>query len=260
MLTITALPAFNDNYIWLLQNPATLACAVVDPGDAAPVLQWLQQNPQWTLTDILVTHHHRDHTGGIAALKQATSARVYGPQLEAVEGIDLPLADEQCFQLLERQVRCLHVPGHTLGHVAYYMEDEPPVLFSGDTLFMAGCGRLFEGTPLQMYQSLQRLAALPAATRVYCTHEYSLSNLKFAAAAEPDNPQVLEQLTRVEGLRTQGRISLPGTIAQERAINPFLRCSQPTILATLARQNRLQDHDPVEVFTALRAWKDGFQA
>ncbi|MFB1010523.1 MAG: hydroxyacylglutathione hydrolase C-terminal domain-containing protein, partial [Thiopseudomonas sp.] len=139
-------------------------------------------------------------------------------------------------------------------------EDEPPVLFSGDTLFMAGCGRLFEGTPLQMYQSLQRLAALPAVTRVYCTHEYSLSNLKFAAAAEPDNPQVLEQLARVEGLRAQGRISLPGSIAQERAINPFLRCSQPAILATLARQNRLQDHDPVEVFTALRAWKDGFQA
>lgn len=258
MLTITALPAFNDNYIWLLQNPATLACAVVDPGDANPVLQWLQHNPQWTLTDILITHHHQDHTGGISALKQATRARVYGPQQESIAGIDLSLADGQHFQLLGQSVLCLHVPGHTLGHVAYYMEGQQPALFSGDTLFMAGCGRLFEGTPLQMYQSLQRLAALPSSTRLYCTHEYSLSNLAFAIAVDPANPALLAQRARVEKLRERGDISLPGSLAEELATNPFLRCSEPAILDTLAHNNRLQGREPVAVFTALRAWKDTF--
>lgn len=259
MLTLTALPAFTDNYIWLLQNPATLACAVVDPGDAQPVLQWLQHNPHWQLTDILITHHHRDHTGGIPALKQATAARVYGPHMEAIDGIDQPLIDNQRFQLLGQCVECLHVPGHTLGHVAYYLAGEQPLLFSGDTLFLAGCGRLFEGTAAQMYQSLQRLAALPAHTLVYCAHEYSLSNLTFAVAAEPDNAELHAHLEAIRQLREQGQISLPSRIDQELRFNPFLRCDQPAILDTLIAQGKAQSSDqPAAVFAALRAWKDQF--
>lgn len=258
MLTITALPAFSDNYIWLLQNPATMHCAVVDPGDAVPVTEWLANNPQWQLTDILITHHHRDHTGGIAALKQATAATVYGPQLESIAGVDQPLADGQSLQVLGHSFSVFHVPGHTLGHIAYYLAAPQPLLFSGDTLFLAGCGRMFEGTPGQMHQSLQRLAALPADTLVYCTHEYSLSNLKFAAAVEPNNPAIRERAQEIARLREQGQISLPSTIRHELATNPFLRCEQPEVVASARREGPLEENTPVAVFATLRAWKDRF--
>lgn len=259
MLTITALPAFNDNYIWLLQNPATQHCAVVDPGDATPVLDWLGSNPQWQLTDILITHHHRDHTGGIDTLKQATSATVYGPQLETIAGVDQLLEDGQQLQVLGHAFNVLHVPGHTLGHIAYYMASPQPILFCGDTLFLAGCGRMFEGSPEQMHASLQRLAALPAQTLVYCTHEYSLSNLKFAAAVEPDNSAIGQRTQEVTKLREQSLISLPSTIAHELATNPFLRCEVSTVIASAAREGQLAANaDSVAVFAALRAWKDRF--
>lgn len=258
MLTITALPAFNDNYIWLLQNPATHCCAVVDPGDAGPVIRWLEHNPQWQLTDILITHHHRDHTGGIAALKQLTGATVYGPQLETIEGVDHPLSDGQQVQVLGRTLSVLHVPGHTLGHIAYYLDGQQPWLFSGDTLFLAGCGRLFEGTPEQMYHSLQRLAALPAHTLVYCTHEYSLSNLKFAAAVEPDNTVISARMQEIDALRKQDRISLPSTLADELATNPFLRCNEQQVITSAARESGQPPASPVEVFAAIRVWKDNF--
>ena len=258
MLTITALPAFNDNYIWLLQDSATQQCAAVDPGDAKPVLQWLKDNPGWQLTDILITHHHHDHTGGIGTLKQATGARVHGPGQETIEGVDHPLADLQQLQVLDRTFTVYHVPGHTLGHIVYYLPGVQPLLFSGDTLFLAGCGRLFEGTPAQMYHSLQRLAALPATTLVYCTHEYSLSNLKFAAAVEPDNTAVSARLEKVAALREQGHISLPSTLADELATNPFLRCNEQQVVTSAARESGQLPVGPVEVFAAIRAWKDRF--
>ena len=258
MLTITALPAFNDNYIWLLQDPATQRCAAVDPGDANPVLQWLEDNPGWQLSDILITHHHRDHTGGIATLKQATGARVHGPELESIDGVDQQLADLQQLQVLDQTFTVYHVPGHTLGHIVYYLPGEQPVLFSGDTLFLAGCGRIFEGTPSQMYHSLQRLAALPANTLVYCTHEYSLSNLKFAAAVEPDNAAISARIEEVSALREQDLISLPSTLADELATNPFLRCNEQQVITSAAEQSGKLPVGPVEVFAAIRAWKDNF--
>src|SRR5690554_1631090 len=182
MLTFTALPAFNDNYIWLLQNSDTLHCAVIDPGDAQPVLTWLAENPQWQLTDILITHHHYDHVGGVTQLKQATQARVTGPAREKIPSLDHPVDDNAIINVLGSTVQVFAVPGHTLGHVVYYCQDtyKQPWLLSGDTLFAAGCGRMFEGSSEQMFTSLERLAALPDPTLVYCTHEYTLSNLHFA--------------------------------------------------------------------------------
>lgn len=187
MIQIDALSAFNDNYIWLLQDATSRRCAVVDPGDAKPVEAWLAAHPDWRLSDILVTHHHHDHVGGVAALKELTGARVLGPANEKIPARDLALEDGERVEVLGLVFEIFHVPGHTLGHIAYYHPAETPLLFCGDTLFAAGCGRLFEGTPAQMHHSLARLAALPANTRVYCTHEYTLSNLRFALAVEPDN-------------------------------------------------------------------------
>ena len=161
MIQISALPAFTDNYIWLLQEPQTRRCAVVDPGDATPVLAWLEQNPEWTLSDILITHHHHDHVGGVEALKRVTGAKVYGPASETIPARDIALQDNDRITVLGWDFAVYAVPGHTLGHVAFYHQG---ALFCGDTLFAAGCGRLFEGTPAQMYTSLQRLAALPADT------------------------------------------------------------------------------------------------
>ena len=252
MLQITALPAFNDNYLWLLQNPSAKTCAVVDPGDAAPVLAWLQQQPDWRLTDILITHHHFDHVGGVEALKEATGATVYGPSLEKVPALDHPLADQAAINVLGQRFEVLHVPGHTLGHIAYY---SAPLLFCGDTLFAAGCGRLFEGTPEQMYRSLQRLSSLPDQTLVYCTHEYTLSNLTFAQAAEPDNADVAKRLQEVMDLRAHNAMTLPSTIALEKATNPFLR----THLHSVTNQLELTENSTdIEAFAALRRWKDTF--
>jgi hydroxyacylglutathione hydrolase len=192
MLKIDALPAFTDNYIWLLQDTEQRSCAVVDPGDAAPVLAWLAANPTWQLRDILITHHHPDHVGGVAALKAATGARVSGPARETIPQRDLALSDGDAVEVLGLTLQVLDVPGHTLGHIAYY-QPEHHWLFCGDTLFAAGCGRLFEGTPEQMHHSLSRLAALPGQTAVYCTHEYTLSNLRFACAVEPQNATLIQR-------------------------------------------------------------------
>lgn len=260
MLRIEALPAFSDNYIWLLHDPVTHQCAVVDPGDAQPVLDWLSAHPDCRLTDILVTHHHHDHVGGVSRLKDSTAARVIGPGQEAIPARDLAVGDGDRVEALGRRWRVFHVPGHTLGHVAYYseFEGESPVLFSGDTLFAAGCGRLFEGSAAQMHDSLTRLASLPDATRVYCAHEYTLSNLRFARAVEPDNPAVRARLEEVERLRAAGDITLPSTLGIERVTNPFLRCDETSINEIIsARQNNV-NLTPTLVFAGLRAWKDNF--
>ncbi|MCQ4346524.1 hydroxyacylglutathione hydrolase [Pseudomonas stutzeri] len=260
MIQITALSAFEDNYIWLLQDAELRRCAVVDPGDSAPVQAWLAAHPDWRLSDILVTHHHRDHTGGVLELKAQTGARVLGPALENIPGRDLALADGQCIELLGYAWQVLHVPGHTAGHIALFGEpDGQPVLFCGDTLFAAGCGRLFEGSATQMHASLQRLAALPVSTRVYCTHEYTLSNLRFALAVEPDNPTLQRRRQEAGALREQGLPTLPSSLDLELASNPFLRVNQSTIRHACETYAGTPLPHAEAVFAALRAWKDNFR-
>lgn len=263
MIQIEALPAFNDNYLWLLQDAATRRCAVVDPGDAAPVLAWLEAHPGWQLSDILVTHHHFDHVGGVEQLKTATGATVYGPANEKIPARDVALDDDDQIEVLGQSFRIYAVPGHTLGHIAYYAANAPteagaPLLFCGDTLFAAGCGRLFEGTPEQMFSSLSRLAALPDDTAIYCTHEYTLSNLRFAVAVEPENPEVTGRLAQVTAWREKGQISLPSNLALERATNPFLRSEIANVVAKIDERDGAAARQPSEVFARLRAWKDQF--
>ena len=255
MIQISALPAFTDNYIWLLQDPDTRRCAVVDPGDAAPVQAWLAANPGWTLSDILITHHHHDHVGGVEQLKKATDAKVYGPASETIPARDVALKDNDRISVLGCDFEVIEVPGHTLGHIAYYHHG---LLFCGDTLFAGGCGRIFEGTPAQMHDSLQRLAALPDNTLIYCTHEYTLSNLRFAQAVEPHNPAIAERLTSVTALRAAGHISLPSTLALEHATNPFLRVSEPAVRQQAEAHDQCKHADALAVFTSLRSWKNTF--
>lgn len=259
MIQIDALPAFTDNYIWLLQDPDTQRCAVVDPGDATPVLNWLERNPGWVLGDILITHHHHDHVGGVEQLKAATGARVCGPANEKIPARDLALDDNARVEVLGLTFKVMAVPGHTLGHIAFYCGDLPtPVLFCGDTLFAAGCGRLFEGTPAQMHHSLGRLAALPAATLVYCTHEYTLSNLRFARAVEPDNEHIAARFDEVTRLREQDRITLPSNLELEKLTNPFLRVDETSVKEKIDERIGAKNLTQDAVFAGLRAWKDKF--
>jgi hydroxyacylglutathione hydrolase len=249
-------PAFADNYLWLLHDGQH--ALVVDPGDAQPVLQTLARHAL-QLTSILVTHHHADHTGGVEALRQATGARVYGPAAESIPEPFTRLKQGDTVQALGLDFQVLDVPGHTAGHIAFYTPDMDgqPLLFCGDTLFSGGCGRLFEGTPAQMLASLDKLAALPGATRVCCAHEYTLSNLRFALAAEPDNSDLAAYQAHCQRLREQGLPTLPSTLAQERLINPFLRTRQPALLAAAHRRDASAQGD-VAVFAALRQWKNQF--
>jgi len=257
-MKIDALPAFTDNYIWLLQDTQHQRCAAVDPGDAAPVQAWLDEHPDWQLTDILVTHHHHDHVGGVETLKARHGARVLGPANERIPGRDEALEDGQRISVLGYDLQVLTVPGHTLGHIAYFHDDaRTPWLLCGDTLFAAGCGRLFEGTAEQMHASLQRLAALPEHTLVYCTHEYTLSNLRFAHTVEPDNTAISQRMKQVAALREDGGISLPSTLRSERDTNPFLRCSEPAVVQA-CRLRGCQSDSPQAVFATLRSWKDTF--
>lgn len=255
MIQITALPAFTDNYIWLLQDHGTQRCAVVDPGDAAPVLAWLDAHPGWTLSDILITHHHHDHVGGVEQLKKATDAKVFGPASESIPAREVALKDNDRISVLGWDFDVFAVPGHTLGHIAYYHHG---LLFCGDTLFAAGCGRLFEGTPAQMHHSLTRLAALPEDTLVYCTHEYTLSNLKFAAAVEPNNPDIAERLEKVTRQREAGIMTLPSTLALEKLTNPFLRTGETSVKQKADERSGSDNPASDMVFATLRAWKDRF--
>jgi hydroxyacylglutathione hydrolase len=254
-IQIEPIPAFKDNYIWTLIHREHALALCIDPGDAAPVEQFLQQR-QYALAGILITHHHWDHTNGIAKLTQARDIPVWGPR--DVQGVTHPLADGQHCVLptdMGLAFDILAVPGHTLDHIAYYGHQ---LLFCGDTLFAGGCGRLFEGTAEQLYHSLQRLAALPPATEVYCAHEYTLANLRFAQRVEPDNVALQQRLTATEQLRAQHRPSLPSTIDLELATNPFLRVRQPAVIQAAERYaNRSLNH-PVAVFATLRDWKNHF--
>ena len=255
-MKLIPLPAFTDNYIWMLHDGQ--AAWVVDPGDAAPVLQALAAH-SLKLQGILVTHHHPDHTGGVAELRTATGAAVFGPHRENMPEPLRRVAQDETVEALGLSFRVIEVPGHTSGHIAYYGADldGAPVLFCGDTLFSGGCGRLFEGTPAQMQASLETLAALPGNTRVCCTHEYTLSNLRFAREVEPDNTVLADYQTHCLALRAANVPTLPSNIAQERAINPFLRSNQPTIAASAQRFDAAQAASQ-GVFATLRAWKNQF--
>jgi len=223
MLDIVAVPAFADNYIWLVHDAASGATAVVDPGDGAAALAAAEQRG-WTIGQVWNTHWHADHTGGNLAIKQSTGARVSGPASGRIPGRDVALAEGGEVHIGEHVGRVIEVPGHTLDHIALIF-DEDRVAFVGDTLFAMGCGRLFEGTPEQMYRSLKRLAALPDDTRLYCAHEYTLSNGRFAVSAEPGNAAAAARLADVEAMRAAGHITVPTTVAQERETNPFVRAT-----------------------------------
>ena len=236
---------------------------VVDPGDARPVLDALATRPDLTLAAILVTHHHADHTGGVAALREATGARVYGPAHETIPEPFTPLSQGERVQVLGLEFTVIDVPGHTAGHIAYYLpahRGEAPLLFCGDTLFSGGCGRLFEGTPQQMLHSLDALAALPGNTRVCCAHEYTLSNLRFAHVVEPGNTKLIEYIAQCESLRAHGQPTLPALLATERQINPFLRSREATVTAAVQEHADLPaDAGEIDVFAALRQWKNDFR-
>lgn len=258
-MNLLPLPAFTDNYIWMLHDESH--AIVVDPGDASPVLHALRTRGL-QLQAILVTHHHHDHVGGVAELQAVTQAPVYGP---ADEPIALPLQavhhqEKQNWLGLRWQI--LRVPGHTAGHVAYFAEraDDAPLLFCGDTLFSAGCGRLFEGTAAQMLTSLDTLAALPDTTQVCCAHEYTLANLRFACAVEPDNAALQAYQRHCVALRAQQQPTLPSTLATEKAINPFLRTHVPAVVAAAcAHAPQLAPQERTAVLAALRSWKNIFQ-
>jgi len=255
-MDLTAIPALDDNYIWLLAESGR--AWAVDPGVAAPVLEALR--PQGLmLAGILVTHHHADHVGGVPALRAATGATVYGPAHEPVPPPYQPLSGGQTLDALGLTWRVLAVPGHTAGHLAYYAEppEQAPILFCGDTLFSAGCGRLFEGTPAQMLASLDTLAKLPGSTRVCCAHEYTLGNLRFAAAVEPHNQVIAERAAWCQEQRKRGLPTLPSTLTLECQINPFLRTREPAVIAA-ARAHGANSTDAVAVLAALREWKNIF--
>jgi hydroxyacylglutathione hydrolase len=221
MLEIVAVSAFSDNYLWLVHDQESGETAVVDPGDAAPVLAEAERRG-WRIDQVWNTHWHPDHTGGNLAIKEATGATISGPASETIPGRDIALEEGDSIRLGDHVGQVIAVPGHTLGHIALIF-DEDELAFVGDTLFAMGCGRLFEGTPQQMFQSLARLAALPDETRLYCAHEYTLSNGRFAVHAEPGNADIADRLAAVEQLRSRGQITVPTTVAAERATNPFVR-------------------------------------
>jgi hydroxyacylglutathione hydrolase len=239
-MEIVPVPAFADNYIWLVHDEPSGETAVVDPGDAAPVLAEAKRRG-WTITQVWNTHWHGDHTGGNLAIKEASGALVSGPASENIPGRDVSLGEGDAVRLGEHVGRVIEVPGHTLGHIALIFASERAA-FVGDTLFAMGCGRLFEGTPEQMYRSLGRFAELPPDMRLYCAHEYTLSNARFAAHAEPDNADIAGRLAAVETLRAKGQITLPTTVVQERETNPFVRATN------------------WQEFAKLRDWKDSFRS
>ncbi len=256
-MNVLALPAFSDNYIWMLHDG--ISAAVVDPGAAEPVLEALDAHGL-VLRTILVTHHHADHVGGVDALRAHLKGQVYGPARERIPTPFHALDEGDVVPVLGLQAQVLDVPGHTAGHIAYVIQPpgQPAMLFCGDTLFSAGCGRLFEGTAAQMQQSLTKLAALPGDTRVYCAHEYTVSNLRFAQAVEPKSLAVAEALARCLELRSRGAITLPSTLAEELRINPFLRCGEPEV-AACAQVHGASDNSLHAVFAALREWKNNYR-
>lgn len=264
LLQVWPIPAFDDNYIWCIHDGQS--ALIVDPGDAAPVLRYLEQE-KLTLTGILITHHHADHTGGILQLLSAlgSHAPVYGPATIDIPGRTNALMNGDKIEIANPRIslEVYEVPGHTLSHIAYFANMQAnvvePMLFCGDTLFASGCGRLFEGTPTQMSQSLAKFIALPKNTLVYCTHEYTLSNIRFALAVEPNNSNLITWAETVQTLRAQNLPTLPTTIGQELQVNPFMRCDQKDVIdSALQISGEKSLPSPAHVLAVIRAWKDRF--
>lgn len=249
---LTPIPALKDNYIWALHDDRY--AVVVDPGEVAPVLAWLNGRH---LLAVLITHRHPDHWGGVPGLLERHPAPVYGPTNETVPGVSHPVGEGDVIEFppLGLQLQVFDIPGHTQGHVAYLGAG---ALFCGDTLFGAGCGRIFDGTAAQLYASLQRIVRLPDETRVCCAHEYTEANLRFALACEPDNLAIRQRVVDVRELRAAGQPSLPSSIATEKVTNPFLRCHVAEVAASAAAATGRSLPDELAVFTALRAWRNDF--
>ena len=257
-MNLLPIPAFSDNYLWLLHDGKQ--AIVVDPEQAEPVLSVLAQH-QLQLQGILVTHHHADHVGGVQALREATGAPAWGPAYEQLPEPITRVQGGDTVDLLGGPWQVMDVPGHTSGHIAFYSARalQQPVLFCGDTLFSGGCGRLFEGTPAQMQTSMDALAALPGNTLVCCAHEYTLSNLRFAQAVEPNNQELAQYLQRCQTLRSQGQPTLPSTLQTELAINPFMRTrAADVIAAAVQHDSQTRPQEPASVLATLRQWKNVF--
>lgn len=257
--SIIPIRAFTDNYIWMFRKQGGDRAVVVDPGDATPVLEQLNGDGT-TLAAILITHHHPDHVGGVAELLRYFSVPVFGPANSPAKCIENRLCEGDKLEILDLKFSVLEVPGHTLDHIAYvaYPENDAPILFCGDTLFAAGCGRLFEGTAPQMHHSLLKLAALPDSTRVFCTHEYTLANLKFAKAVEPGNTQLAKRIDAEKSRRERDEPTLPSSIGLEKSTNPFLRADIPEVITSAQKRSGDEHPGTVDVFATLRAWKDNF--
>ncbi len=251
---VVPLRAFKDNYIWTLRNRRY--AAAVDPGDAQPVLDYLQRE-QLELCAILATHHHADHVGGVAGLLARQAVPVHGPRGEPISTLTHPVGEGDAVEIPELGLRfsVLDIPGHTRAHIAYYGANS---LFCGDTLFACGCGRVFEGTAQQMVESLAKLAALPDETLVYSGHEYTLANIDFAKAVEPNNEELLARAVTEAQKRKNAQPTLPSTIGREKKTNPFLRCGEAAVIAAANKYLAARARDPVEVFTAIRQWKNRF--
>ena len=256
MIAIHTVPAFTDNYLWVVARGQR--AAVVDPGDSAPIERFLDEHGL-ALEAILATHHHGDHVGGLQALAERWKCPVFGPAGEDIAGLDTRLAEGDRIRVpgIDIELDVLDVPGHTAGHIAY-VDPARAFVFCGDTLFACGCGRLFEGTPAQMSASLAKLSSLDEATRVYCAHEYTLANIRFAEAVEPGNRRLAERKARDQAKRDRGEPTVPSTIGEERATNPFLRCDVPEVVASAERHAGRRLQGTVEVFAEIRAWKNTF--
>lgn len=253
-LQIEQVPVLSDNYVYLIYDPATQACACVDPAESAPVKRRLDELG-WRLTHIFNTHHHHDHIGGNLTLKQAYECQIVGADNDRarIDGIDVGVKDGDVFEFGSTRAHVFEVPGHTRGHIAFWFEDDH-ALFCGDTLFALGCGRLFEGTPAQMWHSLSKLKQLPDETRVYCAHEYTQANAQFALTIDPTNAALISRAREIDDLRAQGQPTVPARLGMEKATNPFLRPDETNVQKTLDMVGK----DSVEVFAEIRRRKDNF--
>ena len=256
-MKISHLGAFSDNYIWIMESEGKIA--IVDPGDATPIHEYIKKTG-FKLTEVLITHHHWDHTGGLEEVVAEYNCSVYGPSGGHIKGISNPLHDNEIFNILGHyEFKAFSAPGHTNDQLSYFCDTtDKPILFSGDTLFFAGCGRLFEGTPEDMLFSMDRYKELPPNTLIYCGHEYTESNLKFAKAVEPHNKDILKAINQINKIRSMNKPSLPSLIETELKINPFMRCREISVINAAEKYSKRKLSNAAEVLGEIRNWKDNF--